>query len=137
MTKTFYAAKLNKSMNKYLAVTNINNVPTTASQDALDYAIFFETEDQAASAIEAYLNHPSCKMSKENRKFISVEPFEFEFVLTRFPFTNQFTIVDSSGLKDSTNFIFKGVTLEYGDFTGHVYICSKAYKELAIKSGKK
>ena len=45
MTKTFYAAKLNKSMNKYFAVTNINNVPTTDFQDALSYAIFFATEN--------------------------------------------------------------------------------------------
>ena len=51
MKKTFYAAKLNKSMDKYLAFTNTKNVPATASQDSLDYAIFFETEDRAASAV--------------------------------------------------------------------------------------
>lgn len=130
MTKTFYAAKLNKSMGKYLAFTNTKNSPATASQDVLDYAIFFETEDRATSAVEAYLNSPVCKMSKENKKFISIEPFDFEYEFNVFPMTDKYIMLDTTKLKDSKNYVFNSFHIEYGNFSGRGYICAKAYKKL-------
>ena len=130
MTKTLYAAKLNKNLSKYLAFTNTKNTPATASQDILDYAIFFETEDRAASAVEAYLNSPVCKMSIENRKFISVVGYEFSYDFNKFPMTTNYHMVDTTVLKDSNNYTFIPVYIEYGDFSGTGFISFNAYKKL-------
>ena len=130
MKKTFYAAKLNKSMDKYLAFTNTKNVPATASQDSLDYAIFFETEDRAASAVEAYLTSPVCKMSKENRKFITIEAFEFNYGFDKLPMTDKYTMIDTAGLKDKDNCVISSVHIEYNGFSGRGFASRKAYAKL-------
>lgn len=130
-TKTFYAARLNQNLGKYLAFTNIKNTPATASQAILDYAVFFETEDLATSAIEAYLNSPNCKMAKENNKFISVVPIKFEYDFKTFPFSSYYKMIDTTGLKDAKNNCISGVHLEYNGFFGRCFICTRAYSCLA------
>ena len=130
MNKTFYVARLNKNMGKYLAFTNTKNTPATASQAALDYAIFFETEDLATSAVEAYLNSPNCKMSKENTKFISVVPVDFECDFKTFPFSSYYVMKDTSELKNADNNRISSVFIKYEGFEGRGFICTKAYKDL-------
>lgn len=130
MTRTLYAAKLNKNLSRYLAFTNINNRPATASQDFLDFAIFFDSEDRAASAVEAYLNSPICKMSKENVKFITIEPFDFDCEFDTFPMTNRYVMLNTINLVDSKNYVFNRVYLEYEGFKGFGYMCTRAYRTL-------
>ena len=132
MRKTFYCVKLNQSAGRYLSAANISKRPATLAQSDFDYALFFETEDLAASAIDAYLSSPNCKMSKDNVKFISVEPFEFDYDNVTFPFTNKFILVKTDKLKAS-NGVFRSVYLKYGEFEHFVLLSTDVYHALTEK----
>lgn len=132
MRKTFYCVKLNQRDNRYLSAANITQRPATLAQSNFDYALFFESEDLAASAIEAYLSSPNCKMLKGNSKFITVEPYEFDFDMVTFPFTNKFIIVKTDGLKAS-NGVFRSVYLKYGTFEHFVLCSTDVYHALTEK----
>lgn len=132
MRKTFYCVKLNQKAGRYLSAANIKQRPATLSQSDFDYALFFETEDLAASAIEAYLSSPNCKMLKSNSKFISVEPYEFDYDMITFPFTNKFIMVNTDQLKAS-NGVFRSVYLKYGEFEHFVLLSADVYHTLTEK----
>lgn len=130
MVKTLFAVKLNKNLSKFLAFTNINNSPATASQSTLDFAVFFETREDASNAITAYLNSPNCKMSKDNAKFISIESFDFECAIKDFPFSGKYTIIKKESLMHPDQNNFNNVYLEYEDFKCNCYINRAAYRRL-------
>lgn len=132
MRKTFYCVKLNQKAGRYLSAANIKQRPATLAQSDFDYALFFESEDLAASAVNAYLSSPNCKMLKSNVKFISVEPVEFEFETIQFPFTNKFKLINTEYLKASNN-IFRSVYLKYGEFEHFVLLNADVYHALTEK----
>lgn len=127
-----YTPKLNKALGTYLAFANISaDGPATANQKPIDFAAFFVSSNDAENAVEAYLNHPACKMSKSNKKFISIEPYEFEVDTNkRFPFTSELKLTDTSGLKDTDHTKFRPMLLNYGSYTGIIFVCADAYKSL-------
>ena len=136
MKKTIllYTPKLNQSVGTYLAFANVSNDGiATANQKPLDYAAFFVSSADAEKAVDAYLYHPSCKMAKSNRKFITIEPYEFEIGAHydgRFPFTSAVHLTDSSKLKNDHNTMFRPILLEYGTYVGIAFVCADAYKSL-------
>lgn len=132
MRKTFYCVKLNQKAGRYLSAANIKQRPATLAQSDFDYALFFESEDLAASAVNAYLSSPNCKMLKGNAKFISVEPVEFEFETVQFPFTNKFKLINTEYLKASNN-VFRSVYLKYGEFEHFVLLNADVYHALTEK----
>ena len=132
MRKTFYCVKLNQKAGRYLSAANIKQRPATLAQSDFDYALFFESEDLAASAVNAYLSSPNCKMLKSNAKFISVEPVEFEFETVQFPFTNKFKLINTEYLKASNN-VFRSVYLKYGEFEHFVLLNADVYHALTEK----
>ena len=132
MRKTFYCVKLNQKAGRYLSAANIKQRPATLAQSDFDYALFFESEDLAASAVNAYLSSPNCKMLKSNVKFISVEPVEFEFETVQFPFTNKFKLINTEYLKASNN-VFRSVYLKYGEFEHFVLLNADVYHALTEK----
>lgn len=132
MRKTFYCVKLNQKAGRYLSAANIKQRPATLAQSDFDYALFFESEDLAASAVNAYLSSPNCKMLKSNVKFISVEPVEFEFETIQFPFTNKFKLINTEYLKASNN-VFRSVYLKYGEFEHFVLLNADVYHALTEK----
>ena len=132
MRKTFYCVKLNQKAGRYLSAANIKQRPATLTQSDFDYALFFESEDLAASAVNAYLSSPNCKMLKSNVKFISVEPVEFEFETIQFPFTNKFKLINTEYLKASNN-VFRSVYLKYGEFEHFVLLNADVYHALTEK----
>ena len=132
MRKTFYCVKLNQKAGRYLSAANITQRPATLAQSDFDYALFFESEDLAASAVNAYLSSPNCKMLKGNAKFISVEPVEFEFETVQFPFTNKFKLINTEYLKASNN-VVRSVYLKYGEFEHFVLLNADVYHALTEK----
>lgn len=129
-TTTLYCVKLNKKKCKYLSAANISHLPATLTQSDFDNAIFFDSYDTATLAIDAYLNHPDCKMLKENAKFILIEPYTFTLTFNKFPITSKFKLVDTDKLKDKSHDLFISAYLNYGDFSGWCVICPAAYKSL-------
>jgi len=130
MTKTVYAIKLNQNLKKYLTFANTKTNPAIASQEKFDLCVLFDSTEEAEKAIEAYLSHPQCKMSIENRKFITIDPIEISFETDRFPFTNRYNIVDTNLLVDKDNSVFSRVFIDYNGFRSYGYICSRAYSNL-------
>ena len=135
MEKTFYCVKLNQSAGKYLSAANTSKRPATLAQSGFDYALFFETEDLAASAIDAYLSSPNCKMSKNNQKFITIDAYKFDIEFKAFPFTNKFYIKKQleDGTWERTGQVFKIVYLNYGNFEHTVFCSTDAYIALTKK----
>lgn len=130
MNKTLYCVKLNQKDNKYLSVANTKNSPATMTQSIFDYAIFFDSTYEANQAIFAYMSNPNCKMASANKKFISIEPFDFEYDFKKYPVTNIFKLNNTDQLKDKQHDIFNLVYLQYGEFKRFVYICTQAYNSL-------
>ena len=125
MKKTLYVVKLNQNMKKYLTFANTTQRPALASQGNFELSVFFNSEEDAEKAIEAYLSHPFCKMTINNRKFILIEPIEAEYDNEIFPFTQVMQIVNNDKV-----YTLVSVYIEYNGFNGFGFICPNSYKNL-------
>lgn len=130
MDKTLYAIKLNQNLNKYLACTNTTVKPSAFKQDIFDYAILFDFKEDTSDAIEAYMSSPTCKMTKANEKFITIEEVEVEYQFSKFPIIRNYYIKDTSLLNNKDYNVFNRVYIEFNGFKGYAYICTRAYSQL-------
>lgn len=116
-----FLVKLNQNLDKYLTFANTDHTPALACQGDLNKAIFFTSEESAEKAIEAYLSHPSCKMTIANRKFISIESIEATDTFNKFPFTTKVSY---------NNDTLVCVYINYNGFTDFGFVSLNTYSSL-------